>query len=73
MKPGCSLIAYLKAKPEKRDELLKIFSVSSDRRARKRLASTIICTSATTIRTCSSSMKTGARARSSTSTCKRQC
>ena len=24
MKPGCSLIAYLKAKPEKREELLKI-------------------------------------------------
>ena len=37
MKPGCSLIAYLKAKPEKRDELLKILSVWSDRRARKRL------------------------------------
>ena len=24
MKPGCTLIAYLHAKPEKRDELLKI-------------------------------------------------
>ena len=24
MKPGCSLIAYLKAKPENREELLKI-------------------------------------------------
>ena len=72
MKPGCSLIAYLKAKPEKRDELLKIL-LSFVRPSREEAA----CIDyhlhvSNDDPNLLSSMKTGARARSSTSTCKRQ-
>jgi quinol monooxygenase YgiN len=35
MKPGCTLIAYLHAKPEKRDELLKVLQSFVNLHARK--------------------------------------
>ena len=68
MKPGCTLIAYLHAEAEKREELLKLLqSFVLSPRVRNPLASTIICTSAMTIRTYSSFMRIGARAKSWTS------
>ena len=67
MKPGCTLIAYLHAKPEKREELLKLLQSFVEPSRSEPAASTIICTSAMTIRTYSSFMRIGARARSWTS------
>ena len=54
MKPGCTLIAYLHAKPEKREELLKLLQSFVEPSRLEPACVTIICTSAVTNRTYSS-------------------
>ena len=72
MKPGCTLIAYLHAKPEKRDELLKVLhSFVKPSRAEPACVDYHLHVSNDDPNLLSS-MRIGARAKNSTSTCRRR-